>query len=100
MCEVISMKPSAVLLFPPNWSACVSGPHLALPLLAGMARATKWLVRTWDLSDEFYRTWVNPPRVLPWSQPRLNKIMKRWIDCTFPGKIKFALSAARTMMPE
>lgn len=51
----------AILLFPPNWSACVSGPHLALPLLAGMGRNSDWQIETWDLSEEFYRTYAKPP---------------------------------------
>lgn len=52
---------NAVLLFPPNWSACVNGPHLALPLLAGMARGTEWSVEVRDLSEEFYRISARPP---------------------------------------
>jgi hypothetical protein len=51
----------AYLLFPPNWTACVSGPHLALPLLAGMGRGSEWQLETWDLSEEFYRTYATPP---------------------------------------
>ena len=50
-----------VLLFPPNWSACISGPHLALPLLAGGAKASGWDVETWDLSEEFYRRFCRLP---------------------------------------
>lgn len=46
----------AILLFPPNWSACVSGPHLALPLIAGGIAETGWDVETWDLSLELYRS--------------------------------------------
>lgn len=44
----------SILLFPPNWTACTSGPHLALPLLAGTSRGTDWQVETWDLTGEFY----------------------------------------------
>lgn len=57
-----SVPLKAILLFPPNWSASVSGPHLALPLLAGMARGLpEWEVETWDLSERFYRTNAVPP---------------------------------------
>jgi len=55
------MNKLAALLFPPNWSACVSGPHLAMPLLAGVARANGWDALCWDLSETFYRTMSNPP---------------------------------------
>jgi hypothetical protein len=51
----------AILVFPPNWSACVAGPHLALPLLAGCAKAIGWEAVTLDLSEEFYRTVATPP---------------------------------------
>lgn len=44
-----------MLLFPPNWNACVSGPHLALPLIAGAISEMGWAVETRDLSFEFYR---------------------------------------------
>jgi len=53
----------AVLIFPPNWSACVYAPHLALPLLAGVARGLHtWNIETWDLSSEFYKAHAVPPR--------------------------------------
>jgi len=52
-----------ILLFPPNWSACVSGPHLALPLLAGTARTLGLGAEIWDLSDEFYGTQVAAPPI-------------------------------------
>jgi len=48
------MNHRAVLIFPPNWSACVSGPHLALPLIARMLEGLGWGVDTWDLSEDFY----------------------------------------------
>lgn len=32
-----------------------------MPLLAGMARGSGWHVETWDLSEEFYRTYATPP---------------------------------------
>ena len=51
----------AILLFPPNWTACVSGPHLALPLMAGVAKRLGWQAETWDLSEIFYRTYAVPP---------------------------------------
>ena len=52
---------SLLLLFPPNWSACVSGPHLALPLIAGASRNAGIEVQSWDLSWEFYRRYGTPP---------------------------------------
>ncbi len=55
------MKQKVILLFPPNWSACVSGPHLALPLLAGASRKLNWHVEIWDLSEQFYLTFSTPP---------------------------------------
>ena len=45
---------NAIFIFPPNWSACVSGPHLALPLLAGSAKKVGFDVDIWDLSEELY----------------------------------------------
>lgn len=50
----------AVLLFPPNWSACTYAPHLALPLLAGTA-VPGWRIETWDLSADFYSLHASPP---------------------------------------
>lgn len=50
-----------LLLFPPNWSACVSGPHLALPLIAGGLKKNDILVETWDLTEEFYRLYGCQP---------------------------------------
>lgn len=44
-----------ILLFPPNWSACVNGPHLALPIIAGSLKKYNYEVETWDLSEDFYR---------------------------------------------
>src|SRR5262250_2567075 len=58
MTELIN---KALLLFPPNWSACVSGPHLAMPLLAGISKDMRWHVETLDLSDLFYRCYANSP---------------------------------------
>lgn len=52
----------AVLLFPMNWSACVSGPHLACPLLAGVARDSRWCGQTWDLSEEYFRAFDQAPK--------------------------------------
>lgn len=45
----------AIFLFPPNWTACVSGPHLALPLIAGAVTKLSWETEVWDLSEEFYK---------------------------------------------
>src|SRR5688572_28133339 len=56
-----SKTKKAILLFPPNWSAIVSGPHLAMPLLAGVAKRLGWESETWDLSEAFYRTYAAPP---------------------------------------
>jgi hypothetical protein len=53
--------PRIVLIFPPNWTACASGPHLAMPLLAGTTRGTLCNAETWDLSQEFYCTNAVPP---------------------------------------
>jgi len=55
------MNDKVVLLFPPNWTACVAGPHLAMPLLAGVAKTISWQVESWDLSELFYRTYATPP---------------------------------------
>jgi hypothetical protein len=55
------MKSSAVLLFPPNWTACVYGPHLALPLLAGGVRLLGGKCSTWDLTQEFLRSFTTSP---------------------------------------
>jgi Radical SAM superfamily len=57
------MNKLAVLLFPPNWSACVSGPHLAAPLLAGAARDCDWNAISWDLTAAYFRcTSATPAR--------------------------------------
>ena len=55
------MKLNVVLLFPPNWSACVYGPHLALPLLAGGIRSLGMDCSVWDLTQEFMRSFTTPP---------------------------------------
>jgi radical SAM family protein len=55
------MNRTALLLFPPNWTACVNSPHLGLPLLCGSAKRVGWNCETWDLSERFYRTHANPP---------------------------------------
>lgn len=55
------MVDKVLLLFPPNWSACVSGPHLAMPLLAGAAMTMGCTVEVVDLSEQFYRTYALPP---------------------------------------
>jgi Radical SAM superfamily len=45
----------AVLLFPPNWSACVNSSHLALPLLAGSGNGIEgWEIEIKDLSADYY----------------------------------------------
>src|SRR4051812_6757641 len=51
----------ALLIFPPNWSACVYGPHLALPLLAGGVRSLGIECSVWDLTQEFLRCFTTPP---------------------------------------
>lgn len=43
----------AALLFPANWSACTAAPHLALPLLAGVAQSRGWHTEYHDLTQEF-----------------------------------------------
>lgn len=50
-----------ILLFPPNWSACVYGPHLALPLLAGSVRTLGNECSVWDLTQDFLRSFTIPP---------------------------------------
>jgi len=55
------MKPISLLIFPPNWTACVYGPHLALPLLAGGIRSLGVGCSTWDLTQEFVRSYTTPP---------------------------------------
>jgi hypothetical protein len=55
------MNSKVVFLFPPNWTACVAGPHLALPLLSGIATKLGWYSEVWDLSEVFYRTYGNSP---------------------------------------
>jgi hypothetical protein len=81
------MKRKALLLFPPNWSACVAGPHLALPLLAGAGKEMGWQVEVWDLSEEFYLTSCDPPSRAAVSQSvreqnydELDGIYFRWED--------------------
>lgn len=49
------------LLFPPNWSACVSGPHLALPLMSGIALRLGWTAEIRDLSQEFGSVYTQIP---------------------------------------
>jgi hypothetical protein len=39
----------------------VQGSHLALPLLAGVARESGWDVEVWDLSERFYHSISVPP---------------------------------------
>lgn len=56
-----SLRQSSLLLFPPNWSACVSGPHLALPLIAGALKREHIDVSVYDLSEEFYRLYGHQP---------------------------------------
>jgi hypothetical protein len=56
-----SVTKVAALLFPPNWSACVSGPHLAAPLLASVAKARFWEAYCLDLSAEFYSQFACAP---------------------------------------
>jgi hypothetical protein len=48
------MNKLAAFIFPPNWSACVSGPHLAVPLLASVARNFSWDAVCFDLSATYY----------------------------------------------
>lgn len=51
-----------IMIFPPNWSACVNGPHLALPIIAGSLNKNNFEVEIWDLSEEFYRIHGNRPQ--------------------------------------
>lgn len=50
-----------LLLFPPNWSACVNSPHLALPLMAGALTNSGYKVETIDLSNLYYQQFDNIP---------------------------------------
>ena len=77
----------AVLVFPPNWSACVAGPHLAMPLLAGVACEVDWDVEIWDLSAEYYSASSQVPAtdsVINASQlgefARLDELYFKWED--------------------
>ncbi|TET34910.1 MAG: radical SAM protein [Planctomycetota bacterium] len=56
------MRNKAILLFPPNWSFCTPGPHLALPLLAGSVSSISCPVEAWDLNQLFYQTYSSPPK--------------------------------------
>ncbi len=80
-------KNLAVLLFPPNWSVCTNGPHLALPLLAGAARHVGWTALTWDLSRDFYQSRAQQPTQSVLCSPTerhdysaLDKIYFAWED--------------------
>jgi len=55
------MERSVAMIFPPNWSCCVSGPHLAAPLLAGVALAQNWACMSLDLTQEFCASMARPP---------------------------------------
>ena len=79
-----------ILLFPPNWSACVNGPHLALPLIAGSVNDLSD-VETWDLSEEYYNTYGKRPNnmdiVMACKKKEyelLNKIYFDWEDSYIP----------------
>lgn len=50
-----------ILLFPPNWTSCSSGPHLAGLLLAGAAESVGWSAEVWDLTAQFCRSLATPP---------------------------------------
>jgi len=79
---------NCVLLFPPNWSACTSGPHLALPLVAGATRSQpEWNVETWDLHADFCRRYSATPSrdairssVLSEDYAALDKLYFAWED--------------------
>lgn len=51
----------AAFLFPPNWSSCTAAPHLALPLLAGVADRRGWFAECYDLTVAFARQYTTPP---------------------------------------
>lgn len=78
------MNRSAVLVFPPNWTACVNSPHLALPLIAGAAKTYGWHCETFDLSEYFYRTYGRPPArenvVSAASNQRFKELDKLYFD--------------------
>ncbi len=81
------MKKLAVLLFPSNWSACTSAPHLALPLLAGVARSRGWRTEYRDLTQEFLACFSERPtrdNVLEAAARRdfgeLDRLYFRWED--------------------
>lgn len=52
---------SVLLLFPLNWSACVSAPHLALPMMSGAAASAAWDSETLDLSALYYSLSLEKP---------------------------------------
>jgi hypothetical protein len=58
---IIKNNSKVILVFPPNWSSCVNGPHLALPIIAGSLKKYNYEVTIWDLSEEFYRLMGNRP---------------------------------------
>jgi hypothetical protein len=57
----MAMNKLAAFVFPPNWSACVSGPHLAVPLLASVARNSFWDAVCCDLSAAYYNSIATAP---------------------------------------
>lgn len=74
-------------VFPPNWSACVSAPHLALPMMSGAAHVAGWNCETLDLSALYYSTSLARPlqseieqAVRSSDYPSLDAMYFKWED--------------------
>ena len=85
-----------ILIFPPNWSACVSGAHLALPLIAGAIKATVSNISVWDMSEEFYRLYGKQPDNVEIQKACANEDIEKldnlyfdWEDSFIPMAKKF-----------
>lgn len=83
---VVNKKTKVLLVFPPNWSACVNSPHLALPLLAGQLPENSNFTLL-DLNQTFYKkynTAPSPEDVSNSSEARdvdkLNEIYLKWSE--------------------
>lgn len=88
------MSIKVFLLFPPNWSACVNGPHLALPLLSGVSRNySESRITVWDLSLDYYNHRGCAPLLTEITQPatdgdykRLDWLYFQWQDRYLPSQ--------------
>jgi len=67
------MDNKILFIFPPNWSAIVPSPHLALPLLSGSCFKIGWDTEIWDISNEFYNNYAIKPQYNTLLNSVLNK---------------------------